>query len=134
MTDIGKFLSDLQKILKHDRQNNSGSSNYERISKDICSLFVRASACPGQLPKSIFHVWESNYIYGLPSLENEPSEQRAQALAAMLAFLSNSDEYQDLLTQDDWEEISDIVNAEADDMPLDLLQDLMGILVSKGTY
>ena len=28
MTDIGKFLSDVQKILKHERQNNSGKNRF----------------------------------------------------------------------------------------------------------
>ena len=39
MTDINKFLSDMQKSLKHDRQNNGGKSDYNRVKNDIRRLF-----------------------------------------------------------------------------------------------
>ena len=44
MTDIGKFLSDVQKILKHERQNNSGKINYNKISGDLRKLFERSQS------------------------------------------------------------------------------------------
>ena len=52
----------------------------------------------------------------------------------MLAFLNNSDEDQDLISDEDWQEIGRLVNYEAEDLPVNILQELMMVLVSKGAY
>ena len=52
----------------------------------------------------------------------------------MLAFLEDSDEFQNLLIQKDWQELGDLVNYEAEDLPVDVLQSLMRVLVEKGAY
>ena len=52
----------------------------------------------------------------------------------MLALLEDSDEYSDTLSDSDWQEIGRLVNFEAEDLPVDLLQQLMKVLVSKGAY
>ena len=134
MTDIGKFLSDVQKIQKHDRQNNGGKSDYNHIKNDLRNLFERATSCPGELPGSIFEYWENEYILSQPDLTYEPSDDNAAKLGAFLAFLDNSDEDQDLVTDKDWQEIGQLVNYESEELPVDILQDLMMILVSKGAY
>ena len=66
--------------------------------------------------------------------KEEPSEENSQKLAAMLAFLEDSDEFQSVLTQKDWQELGDLVNYEAEDLPVDILQSLMRVLVEKGAY
>lgn len=55
-------------------------------------------------------------------------------LGAFLGFLDNSDEDQDLISNDDWQELGQLVNYEAEDLPVDILQDLMMILVSHNAY
>ena len=67
-------------------------------------------------------------------LTYEPSDENTGKLAAMLAFLNNSDEDQDLITDEDWQEIGHLVNYEAEDLPVNILQELMMVLVSKGAY
>ena len=134
MTDISKFLSDVNKIMKHDRQNNSGKSDYERIHDDIRKLFERMSSVPGQLPDSIFNYWENEYIFNSMNQTAEPSEDNLNHLAAFLAFLGNSDELDSYIVDKDWEELADAVKYEAEDLPIDILQDLMSILVSHGAY
>lgn len=132
MTDIAKFITDVQKIVKHDRQNNSGKSDFGRCTKDIRKLFERCSSCPGELPGSIYYYWESEYTVADPA--NEPTEEHLNKLAGMLAFLNASDEYQDCVSDADWQEMGHLVGYEADDLPIDILQDLMKVLVSKGAY
>ncbi len=134
MTDISKFITDVKKFVKFDRQNNSGNTSFERISKDVRNLFCRMSSCPGALPGDIFYYWETEYIS--PSVEpnEEPTEEHLNKLAGMLAFLNGSDEYQNSITDEDWNEISDLVGDESEDLPIDILQDLMKVLVSKGAY
>lgn len=134
MTDIAKFLTDAKKILKFDRQNNSGKSDFDRIENNLRSLFDRSTSCPGQLPNTVFAYWVSEYVATSADMKAEPSDENLDRLAAMLAFLENSDEGQEVLTDDDWQEIGELVNDEAEDLPINVLQDLMSILVSKGAY
>lgn len=134
MTDIGKFLSDIQRIKKHDRQNHSGNPDYNRIFRDLNSLFLRSTSCPADLARSVFEYWENEYVFNSQNQKEEPSEENSQKLAAMLAFLEDSDEFQNLLTQKDWQELRDLVNYEAEDLPVDVLQSLMRVLVEKGAY
>ena len=86
------------------------------------------------LPGSIFEYWEEKYVLNSPDLTYEPSAENAAKLGAMLAFLDNSDEDQELITDEDWQEIGRLVNYEAEDLPVDILQELMSVLVSKGAY
>ena len=134
MTDINKFLSDVEKIQKHDRQNNGGKSNYDRVKGDLRRLFERNAAAVGELADSVFEYWENEYIYRSADLAWEPNEDNRNRLAAYLAFLENSDEYQELISDEDWNELGRLVNFEAEDLDVDVLQDLMKILVSKGAY
>lgn len=134
MTDIGKFLSDVDKIKKHARQNNSGKCNYNLLQNDIRNLFERSTSCPTDLPGSIYEYWENEYIFKSTNLDEEPTSENIGKLGAMLAFLDNSQEDEDLLSNDDWREIAQLVNYEAEDLPIDILQELMMILVSHGAY
>ena len=134
MTDINKFLSDMQKSLKYARQNNGGKADYDRVKGDLRRLFERNAAAVGELADSVFEYWENEYIYRSADLTWEPSEENQNRLAAYLAFLENSDEYQELISDADWEEFGRLVNFEAEDLDVDVLQNLMRILVSKGAY
>ena len=134
MTDIRKFVTDLEKIKKIFRQNNNGQWDYNKLQKDIRNLFERSTSCPTGLPASIFEYWENQYIYKSADLGEEPTADNINKLAAFLAFLENTDEYQELITDEDWEEIGPLVNYEAEDLPVAILQNLMMILVSHGVY
>lgn len=124
----------MQKTLKHDRQNNGGKSDYNRVKNDLRRLFERNATAVGELADSVFEYWENEYIYRSTDLLWEPSEENQDRLAAYLAFLENSDEYQELITDEDWQEFGRLVNFEAEDLDVSVLQDLMKILVSKGAY
>ena len=134
MTDINKFLTDLQKSLKHDRQNNGGKSDYNRVKNDLRRLFERNAAMVGELADSVYEYWENEYVYRSADIKAEPTEENQNRLAAYLAFLENSDEFQELISDADWNEFGRLVNFEAEDLDVDVLQDLMKILVSKGAY
>ncbi|MCQ2576736.1 MAG: hypothetical protein MJ162_08315 [Treponema sp.] len=134
MTDIRKFLADVEKSKKMCRQNNGGAYDYHKLADNLQRLFNRASGCPTELPDTIFNYWENAYVLNSPDLQNEPSSDHLEKLAAMLAFLNNSDEMSELLTDEDWQEIGSLVGYEADDLPIDILQDLMKILVEHNAY
>lgn len=134
MTNIEKFHTDLQKIVKHDRQNNSGKSDYDRFYNDIRNLFIRSTSCPTDLPGALFEYWENEYIFTSDDKKSEPTEENAERLTAMLALLEDSDEFISVLSEKDFQEIGDLVNYEAEDLPIDILQSLMKVLVTKGAY
>ena len=134
MTAIAKFLSDIEKIKKHDRQNHGNQPDYNRFSKDIRNLFERSSCCPGDLSGSVFDYWENEYIFKSQNIKEEPSGENCDRLAAMLSFLNNADEDLTVLSDSDWQEIGKLVNYESEDLPIDVLQDLMKVLVEKNAY
>ena len=133
MTSIGKFLSDIEKTKKIARQKGA-AGGYNGIREELCRLFENATTCPTDLPHSLFEYWENTYIFTASDMTWEPNQENSERLAAMLAFMEDSDEYQDLLTNEDWQEIGRLVNFEAEDLPVDILQSLMSVLVSKGAY
>ena len=133
MTDIRKFVTDVDKLKKHTRQN-AGKCNYDLVKKDLRNLFDRSTSCPTDLPSSIYEYWENQYIFNSTNLDEEPTQDNIERLAGMLSFMEDTDEYEELLTQDDWNEIARLVNYESEDLPVDILQDLMKVLVSHGAY
>lgn len=134
MTDIAKFNADVQRVMKHDRQENGGKSDWMRVAPQLQKLFERSTSVSGPLPASIFEYWENEYIHDSSEPENEPTEAHLGKLRAMLSFLENSDEDYELLDDNDWQELGDLVNYEAEDLPIDTLQNLMTTLVSKKAY
>ena len=48
--------------------------------------------------------------------------------------MNKKQRYQELISDADWEEFGRLVNFEAEDLDVGVLQDLMKILVSKGAY
>jgi hypothetical protein len=48
--------------------------------------------------------------------------------------LNNEEENREKFSEKDWQEIGELVNYEAEDMPLDQLQNLMQVLVAHGAY
>ena len=132
MTDMQKFRADVQRLVKHNRADNNGRYNAEKTCNDIIELFLRETTVPGALPQSCAEYWKRTYIDESASPENEPTAENVDRLGAILSFLENSGEDEELLTDDDWRMLGELVNYEAEDLPLDILQALMGVIVQKG--
>lgn len=131
MTPIEKFNSDVIRSIKHNR-NSDGTLNENDFYAHVENLFKRTSTVSGCLPNNIFGYWKSEYIDTSSEPQNEPTEDNINRLSALLAFMCNSSEFEEFLSDDDWVELSDIVSAEAEYLPIETLQDLMAIIVSKG--
>lgn len=132
MTIEEKFLSDVARIRKHEWQTKN-CCTYVSISRDLRRLFENASLCPGELAGSLYDYWENHYS-ALFDASSEESSDVLEKLAAMLSFLNKGTEYEEKLNQDDWTEIGRLTGYEAEDMPLDFLQDLMAVLVKHNAY
>ena len=132
MTNIEQFLSDAKKIIKHERADNGGRYDGRRACQKIGELFERTNRTLGDLPHSITDYWQNTYIAPSADAVNEPTEANLNKLVAFYAFLMGEQTQTDALTHDDWKNLQELVNYEADDLPLDALEAMMGAILEQG--
>ena len=130
MDAIQKFDSDIERIKKHNR-DSSGALNLEAVVNQIASLFETNNRGLCGLPHSLIEFWTSKYVQPeLDSSSCDISSSAIEKLCAMQAFLNNENDT-DCLTLEDWQQIADSVNYEAEELPMDLLSQMMMTLVEK---
>ena len=132
MTTVEKFQADVQRCIKHTRAENKGNYNSQKACQDITSLFLRQTTVPGSLPSSLAEYWQRTYIDNSANPQEEPTAQNIERLCALLSFLEDSHEFEDALTTEDFHMLGELVNYEAEDLPLEQLQAMMATVVSKG--
>ena len=132
MDSIQKLYSDIEKIKKHNR-NSSGTLDLNKVATQVSEMFQRNNRDFCDLPNSLAEYWVKTYVYPQIDLNaNDLSQESVDKLCAMQAFLDNDiEDDTDCLTLDDWKQIAAFVNFEAEDMPIDLLSQMMSILVEK---
>lgn len=126
MNKSEKFSADLKRIKKANRSGASFNMNAALL--DIERLFTGQNSQCGELASSLFDWWKNEWARG-PELEDSALEK----LSAVNSFL-NEEEDTDALDQDDWKRIKDEVGYEAENLPLDLLSQMMKTIVSKGSF
>ena len=133
MTTIDKFLSDIQKTIKYDRANNGGHYDAKRACTQISKLFANNNRNLGSLAVSLGDYWLNTYILASGDLADEPSEQNIEKIKAFQSFC-DADEEADfsVLTADDWENLRDFVDDEAENLDLDSLQNMMNLILQNG--
>ncbi len=137
MDNIEKFYSDVKRIVKLDRAHNAGTYDGIRASKAVAKHFVSQYRDLGELPFCIADYWEQTYIQNTQKKDDEPSDVNVTWLAAAMAlldgeFLQNaSDQEKNAFSNKDWKELCNLVNYEAEDLPLDLLTSLMSVFTEK---
>ena len=75
--------------------------------------------------------WEQTYIQKSPNLAEEPQKANIDWLANVIALIDGQLEPNQNFSKKDWAEINDIVNAEAEDLPLDVLSSIMSAIVER---
>ena len=86
------------------------------------------------MKEQVASYWKTTYIDTSNEQKNEPTQEHLDVLCGFLSFLENSDENFDLISNSDWKELSELVNCEAETLPIEILQQLMSILVEKGVF
>ena len=132
MTLVEKFRSDAIRSIKRERAENNGRYNPGKACDSIQKLFERNCAVSGGIARAISFYWRDEYIDRSEAPENEPTEEHIDKLCAFLSFLNGADEGEEILSVSDLEELNDAVNDEAETMPLEQLQSMMGKLVERG--
>ena len=133
MNSIDKFLSDIQKTIKYDRANNGGHYDAKRACTQIATLFANNNRHIDSLARSISNYWLNTYILSSSDLEKEPSEENIERIKAFQSFVDNDEEADfSVLTADDWETLRDFVDDEAENLDLDILQNMMNLILQNG--
>ena len=132
MDNNSKFYADIQRILKYDRANNNGNFNPERACKEIGNRFASSYKNFGALPEGIAQYWLENKVLSSSDISQEPPEDTINWILDADDFLSAEKDKTYCFSKTDWEEIRELVNAEACDLDIDLLSDLMSIIVENG--
>ena len=131
MDDIQKFLADVEKIKKHERADNGGRYDGGRVCRKISELFISNNRSLGELGASFSDYWMQTYVSHSNDPANEPSAANLDKLAAFQSLLDGDADGTSCLTNADFKELCDLVNYEAEDLPLDTLNQLMTIFVDK---
>jgi len=131
MNTIQKLLADIQRIKKHERSDNGGAYDGQRVCMQICKLFETSNRSSINLARSISDYWFNTYVMASDNLSEEPSEENLNRITAFQSFLDGDDDGEyDVLNSEDWENLRDFVNLEAEDLDLDFLQSMMSIILS----
>ena len=134
MTNIQKFYSDIEKIKKYERAQNPQSYDGEKVSLEIKSLFIKNNFSIKALAESFADYWFENYIRSSADIKSEPSDNSIDKIGAMQSLLELDLEETKALSHNDWKELCSLTNYEAEDLPLDLLNDLMSIFLEKQAF
>ena len=73
----------------------------------------------------------NKYILNSSQLENEPTEEHVKILGAMQALIDNDVSSTEVLSNDDWKELCQITNCEAEEIPIETLNSMMMIFLDK---
>ena len=130
MDSIQKLYSDIEKIKKHGRANSSGYKGQE-VSSQVADLFTRNNRHLESLASSFSDYWMNTYILTSSNMEEEPTQDSIAKLAAFQSILEGSAEFTECLTQEDWKELCSLTNMEAEDIPIETLNDMMMIFVDR---
>ena len=128
MNDIQKFQADIKRIIKHDRADNGGVYDGVRASRTIMDLFVSSNKdCTG-LAQSISELWLSKVTSSTNPLE-EPSETNQNWLFDVQEFLDGTLGSDTVLTKDDFIELRNLIDYEAEDLPVEMITSMMNTIM-----
>ena len=131
---IQKFYSDVKKAKKFCVPYSDAS-----YSSDIAGLFVKNNRHVESLARSVSDWWLEKYVRPLEQNQDSGKKQDGETggisdsiiekLGSVYALLENDPQNVSNLTQEDYRELCALVNYEAEDLPLELLNSLMSAFV-----
>lgn len=130
MIDLQKFFADVERIKKRERAEHS-SYDSSRVVESVIELFVSNNRDMTSLASSFADYWQKTYIAPSSQSEEEPTRENIDRLAAMQSLLDGETFATEILNAKDWRELSSLVNFEAEDIPMDMLEKMMMIFVDK---
>ena len=131
MTNTDKFLADIKRIIKRNRGSDAVYDGME-CSRQVAQLFCSYYKDLGDLPNSISEYWLNTYIVTSDEISEEPNREHQDWLADALEFLAGEEGEFKSITQRDWLALRDLINYEAEELPVEVLSSLMGLLLERG--
>ena len=126
MTNLDKFSSDVQRAAARAVRDNKT----DKLSSELEKMFLEWNRDSGTLAENLAGFWVDNYSRALS--EDEPRTAALDRLVSLMALLTGDfDEAMDF-PDSEWEEIREIVSAEAVSMDMGRLMEIMAIIVSRG--
>ena len=129
MDSIQKLNSDILKAKKHHLAENNGAINLQKLCDEIIKLFVSSNRGIEGLARSFADYWANKYVLSNP--DGELSEKSINVLLSIQALFENEVSLTDSLDAEDWKELCELTNYEAEDLPLEFLNNLMIIFVDR---
>ena len=130
MTYTEKFLSDIARAAKRERAESVGRYDAKKTCEKIARSLEYAIRGLGDLPRAAGDYWLAEYIDSSSDIENEPTREHAEKLAAILSFLRGEGDTSSL-SPCDWKNLASLVQDEAETLPIESLSSLMASLVEQ---
>ncbi len=130
MDSEGKLYADIQRILKRER-SAPGSYDGVRAAERAGELFEAYHTDVRDLARGIVRYWIDTYIGPSAHPENEPDGEHTDWLVNASAFLSGTLAPGQNFSREDWRELREIVNCEAETLPMDMLSSMMSTMVER---
>lgn len=125
MTNLDKFYSDMQKTVGlHGRGGNT-----DALAKELERNFLVWNKSHGTLAENLLAFWGERYGRFLDT--EEARTIAVDRLGALMALLGGAFDENHHFSDSDWEEIREIVSAEAETMNMDTLTDIMSVIVER---
>lgn len=131
MTDIQKFYADAGRIKKHNRAENGGAYDSLRATESIIELFVSNNPSMRSLAESFADYWKKTFVDGSADAENEPSAENIEKLGALQSLLDGERDGIERFSASDFKALCELVNYEAEELPIDILEKMMMVFVEK---
>lgn len=129
MTNLDKFYSDADRLMT--RASVPGSLLEPRkCAQELIRLYMGWARDYGTLGTDLAEYWEGKYANTLTTPEGRKSA--IEWFGALLSLLAGQFEPSMNFSNDDWSEIRDSVNAEAEELDIELLSSIMTIIVDRG--
>ena len=130
MTYTEKFLSDIARAAKRERAENAGRYDAKKTCEKIARSLENAIRGLGDLPRAAGDYWLAEYIDSSSDIENEPTREHTEKLAAILSFLRGEGDTTSL-SPPDWKNLASLVQDEAETLPIESFSSLMASLVEQ---
>lgn len=131
MTEVDKFRADARRAVKRERAESGAGYDALRACRKIAEFFCKSCRSLGALPQSIGELWLEEHIAPCAGSDDAPTEAHIDWLAAALSFLHGDAGNCGRFSHSDWQKIARLVSYEAEELPVDELSALMGILLEK---
>lgn len=126
MTNLEKFYSDAERTTARCGRNG----NHQALCAELHRSFLENNRSSGILAEVLGDFWQRTYGISLGT-----DDQRATALKSIVALMALiTGEFEETMDfpDEEWDEIREIISAEAESLDMTILTEIMSVIVSRG--